>query len=195
MSYTDLLRTDGEPIKQENYGKKEPKKALCHKSFFDNRYDELTEEQFSDLNVIVSCMEEGKPIPNQYIRKTQKQSHNHILYEVGVHHLHLTDINNNDTLLYYLEYKNWYVLLCIAKHEDYLTKGTGSGQLLKKYEDAVHTMLQHVSWNEKKDSKKISDASWFIAVRIKLEKETITQENINDVNLYDPKRKLPQCMK
>jgi len=195
MSYSNLLRMDGEPIKEENYGKKEAKKVLCHKSFYDDRYETLTTEQFSDLNEIVSCMEKGKLIPNKFIRNTQKQSHNHILYEVGVHHLHLTDCYNNDTLLYYLEYKNWYVLLCIAGHQDYLTESTGSKALLKKYNAAVHTMLQHVSWNEKKDSKKISDASWFIAVRIKLEKEEFTQKNINDVNLYNPRRKTPRCMR
>lgn len=205
MSYYHLLREDGNPITIENYGRKHGKTVICHDLFYNDDYRNITKEEYENLQNIIECMKTGNKIPNNFIRsgygRAREDSNNSILTNAGVNHLHLNHPGDN-SLLYYLEYENYYVLLCIGTHEQYMKDDPNGEHLLDLYKEAVGIAVRLTNWQQKGDISRIHDELFMkrllkviMANGTTIEGRTIQLvEDLNSLMDYKPLKEVPYAI-
>ncbi|BCI66006.1 hypothetical protein [Acetobacter aceti] len=206
MSYYHLLRADGNPITIEDYGNKHGKTVICHDLFYNEDYRNITQEEYKNLQTIIECMRDGNKIPNKFIRggygRARNDSNNRILTNSGVNHLHLNH-SGDDSLLYYLEYENYYVLLCVGTHDQYMTDDPEGKHLLDLYKEEVETAVRLTNWQQKGDINKIHDVVFMKRLlKIIMESEATIEgrpiqraEDLNSLMDYKPKKEIPYAVR
>ncbi|BCI68283.1 hypothetical protein [Acetobacter aceti] len=207
MSYYNLLR-GAELIPNRNEDSPPcPSEVLCHESFYNDVYNNLSQEQYDGLSEIIDCFEEGRPIPAIYRRNNQNRNHNHILFNAGVRHLHL-ERERNDDVLYYLVYdtsemlgkkSELVVLLTIGEHARYMTEDHEGENLLSEYKDTIRPIIEHYSYIVDKNKEDIRAKRFFSGLLNKFCEEgtSIPEqiEDLNDIGRYSPQREIPASLK
>ncbi|MFT8715447.1 hypothetical protein [Gluconobacter potus] len=206
MSYYDLLR-GAELIPNKNEDSRPfPSDVICHESFYNDAYNNLSEERYRGLTEIIDCFKKGETIPTRYRRNNQTLNHNHILFNAGVRHLHLEE-KRNDDVLYYIMYdtsnimgikSELIVLLTIGEHERYMTHDRMANNLLSEYKDAIRPMVEHYSYIFDKKKDDIRARRFLVGLLNNFRNEGTSGpeliEKIDDISQYSPKRKIPNSL-